>query len=245
MEAVNIALQDGYAEVSYLERGVRQNKIIDIDDLHGIFKDNVDYDSGDLGVWGENAMGIKRIISRGDKHWIFVEAINPLVTTQLGSSTFKNVPYPSILMGVHLSRNGVKFRVDKERTFVVCHQNMLLTGADQMFKFPFSNVWADTAMGKICWGSINLPQLDTFAQAIGILQMFLQGTMNFDLLHLDQLTPSGKFKEILTANRQGVDWKLGKIFEELTTLGHFPYSDLGLSRKTKYSDIVKYCKSHL
>ena len=40
MGAVQINLNDGFAEIKYEEDGETKNKLIDIDDLHSVFKDN-------------------------------------------------------------------------------------------------------------------------------------------------------------------------------------------------------------
>lgn len=242
--AVKITLQDGYAEITYDDRGVTKNKVVDVDDLHTVFKDNVDYDSGDLGIWGTNVMGIKRLISRGDKHWVIVEAINPLVTTTLGSTTHKEVPYPSLLMGVNLIKESTRFRIDINKTFVLAHQNMITNSADVLYDFPFSNVWPDS-MGRICWGNISLPKLDSFAQSIGVLQIFLQGTMNTDLVKLGNLTPTGDFKQIIKLERSDTSTVLASIFKELIKLKSFPYNQFGLKKKNTYGDLIRYCKQNI
>jgi hypothetical protein len=242
--AVKIVLQDGYAEISYEDNGITKNKVVDVDDLHTVFKDNVDYDSGDLGIWGTNVMGIKRLISRGDKHWVIVEAINPLVTTTLGNTTHKDVPYPSLLMGVSLIKEGTRFRVDTNKTFILAHQNMITNSNDNLYDFPFSNVWQDT-MGRICWGNISLPKLDSFAQSIGIMQIFLQGVMNTDLVKLGNLNPSGDMKPIIQASRSDVSQILGNMFKELIKIKAFPYQEVGLRKKNTYGDLIRYCKQNI
>ena len=243
-EAIQINLQDGYAEISYRDNGIRQNKICDIDDLHAIFKENLDYDSGDLGIWGNNCIGIKRLMSRGDKHWVLVEAVNPIVSADFRGKVYKDVPFPSVLMGVKLIRDGVRYRVDKDRSFALTHENNLVLPNAQLYKFPFSNVFAE-GMGKICWGQIDVPRLDTFAQAIGVMQIFLQGTMNTDLLALYELKAKGEYDKVIKDNRIDPAAQLGKIFDLLSKNETFPYADIGMREKIKYNDLIAHCKQNI
>ncbi|MDD3412552.1 MAG: hypothetical protein PHY47_00985 [Lachnospiraceae bacterium] len=244
-EAIQINLNDGYAEISYKEsNGIKQNKIVDIDDIHSLFKENIDYDSGDLGIWGSNCIGIKRLISRGDKHWVLVEAVSPIVTVSFDGKEYKNVPFPSVLMGVKLVKDGIRYRVDKDRTFALCHENNLVLSSAQLYKFPFSNVFNE-AMGKVCWGRIDLPKLDSFAQAIGVMQMFLQGDMNTDLLALSELEATGEYSKVVYDIKLDTRQKLGKTFNLLIKAGNYPYTDLKMREKTRYNDLIAYCKQNI
>lgn len=240
MGAVQINMSDGFAEIKYEDNGMTKNKLIDIDDLHAVFKDNVDYDSGDLGVWGDGAMGIKRLISRGNKHWVLVDAVNPCLTTNFGRSTIKDMYYPSLLMGVHLVADGTKYRANKQKTFIFAHENMLLSDKDQLYFFPFGNAWSN-GMGRICWGSVQLPALDNFSQALGVMQMFLQGTMNSDLWENGRLVGRGDWKDKLS----GSPTDKMKALTQAKGCERFPYENVTMKKKIKYNDLIKYCKDNL
>lgn len=243
MGAVKISIEDGYAELEIEENGVKENKIIDIDDLHSVFKDNVDYDSGDLGIWGDGAIAVKRLISRGNKHYVIVDAINPVVTVSYRGKTIKNMKFPSLLMGVHLTNNGKRFKVDKHKTFILAHENMIVKDSDPLYVYPFTNVW-ENSMGRICWGQIGVPDLDNFSQAIGVLQMFLQGDMNSDLFRASNIKSDIEpWASIM--NEGNTDKKLIKLFTELGKCNRFPYEVFKFNKKNSYKNIIKYCKDNL
>lgn len=242
-EAVNIRIDSGYAELQFQKDGVTENKIIDIDDLHSVFKENIDYDSGDLGIWGDGAIAVKRLISRGDKHYVLVNAINPVVTTTFRGTTIKNMKFPSLLMAIHLTNSGTRFKVCREKTFILAHENLIVKNSDPMYIYPFTNVW-ENSMGKICWGQIQIPDLENFSQGIGILQMFIQGDMNTDLFKNRHISSDIEpWASIL--NEGNTEKKLSKLFKELGKSNKFPYEAFTFKKKNTYGNIIKYCKDNL
>lgn len=248
MGAVQINLNDGFAEIKYQSDGETKNKLIDIDDLHSVFKDNVDMDTGDLGVWGDNAIGIKRVISRGDKHWVLVDAVNPCVDVNYHTSSgsenlYKDVYFPSLMMALHLTKSGAKYSVEKKKSFLLCHHNMLLTNKDQLYKFPFGNVYKD-GMGRVCWGDVPVPRLENFSQAIGVLQMFLTGTMNSDLYSGSRLIGEGSWSDKLGTSSGSLRTKL-KYLQKSSSVKSFPYESSSMVKKVTWENVVQYCKENL
>lgn len=243
MEAVNIRIDQGYAELQFEKDGITENKIIDIDDLHSVFKDNIDYDSGDLGIWGDGAIGVKRLISRGDKHYVIVNAINPVVSVEYYGKTIKNMKFPSLLMAVHLTNSGKRFKVNKQKTFIMAYENMIIKDTDPMYVYPFTNVWQES-MGKICWGRIEVPNLDNFSQCIGVMQMFIQGDMNNDLFEPSNIKSTVEpWASIL---KEGdTTKKLTKLFTELSKSNRFPYEAFNFKKKNSYKNVIRYCKDNL
>jgi len=177
MNELTIKIFDQFAELSYKgPNNALVNKIVDIADLHAVFKDNVNHDTGDLAVFGDGVIGVRRIISRGDKMFVLVNAINPCVDMTFDGSPIKHVYFPSLIMAVHLTKPGRKYRVDKSKTVILAHEHNLIDGNSQLYRFPFCNV--HQGVGRICWGRIEIPMLDTPGQSIGVLQIFMQGDMN-------------------------------------------------------------------
>lgn len=242
---ITINLRDTGAEVKVTRDGRTTTKLVDLADIQNIFKENTEYDSGDLGLIGKGAMGIKRIISRGNKHCVMVHAIDPIIDVAFTgvSKKIENVYHPSLIMGIFLEKDDERYYVDADKTCLLAARNMILTPEDQLYYFPFSNVYTDS-MGKVCWGNNRLPELDNIAQSIGILQMFLYSVMNYDLYHAPVIKKGGVYDQ---GNGRCED--VLKLLKELSSqhkkLDSFPYDEIKLHTKTSYKDFVAYCKGRL
>jgi hypothetical protein len=253
-EALELHIKDGYAEVKTTENNIKKSKIIDLDDLHSIFKENVDTDTGDLGLYGDGSIGIRRIISRGSKSWVLINAINPCIDVKFvggtpgrGDTPYKNkvtdregvlfekVFFPNLIMGLKLNKTGKKYKI--QNSFMMSHEDYLMDGKQTMLQFPFANVYSGD-QGAICWGSVQLPQLTNVSQCIGIMQMFLGDEMNRDLFR-HPYTGSGDYT---TNNLEVLLRKLSRNNKKLTS---FPYGDIKLNKHGTYSRMISWCKSNL
>jgi len=165
-------------------KGRRGNKVfknIGLQSLARVLNRDAEFDTGFLPVYGRHYIAVKRYIKMGDKEIIFIEA-SPANRTvkynRVDNGEIQNVRYPGLLMSVvcRVDNTGILTPHD---TRLYATQGPIIRDTDQLYRFPFANVYSD---GKICWGSVNYRKgVKNLTQAGSLLDTFLSGTMNNDL----------------------------------------------------------------
>lgn len=92
------------------------------------------------------------------------------------------VPYPTCLFYFSIRANKI---VDLRLNSL---KYPLQSETDALYCFPFSNVYND---GRICWGSVGLPNVSKPIELIGIINLFLGSQFNGDLAGTNFLAPKG------------------------------------------------------
>lgn len=158
-------------------------KNISLPSLSKVLTVDAEFDTGFLPIFGKNYIGVKRYYKYPDKEIIFIEASPANRTVNFGKNDFdtkefKNVAFPGLLMAItmRVKSNG-QLEVANHKLFAT--PNPIIRDNDQLYRFPFGNVYSD---GAICWGNI-VPgkNIKTLTQAASLLDEFLYGRMNADL----------------------------------------------------------------
>lgn len=240
MKDLTIKLFETFGELSFREEsGALITKVVDVADLHAIFKDNTNHDTGDLPVVGTDAMGISRVITRGNKLFVIVSANNPCFSVNINGENLPNVYYPGLLMAVHVTKVGNDYRVDDNKTIIVAYKHMIAGKETQLYQFPYANVY--DGISNICWGYQRIPRLTSPGQAVGILQLFLTANMNNDLASYAGLL-GGHGDKYRVGNLPRM---LRLLSEDSENLEHFPFDDILLQAKWTYGDFISHCENNL
>jgi hypothetical protein len=211
--------------------GINGRKIfknIGLNSMSRILNRDSEFDTGFLPIYGRNYMAIKRYIKMGDKEILFIEAspCNRLIKFGYNSlDEITNVRFPGLMMAVtcRVNNDGT---ISPKDTRVFATQGPILRDTDQLYRFPFGNVY--TPDGRVCWGSAQREhnKIKTLTQAGSLLDTFLFAGMNEDLYSNEQ-------------NNTGI--LLEEYLETLQDKSEFPYSDL--KPEITFKDLTSLLKS--
>jgi len=98
--------------------------------------------------------------------------VRPITTTNGGEMAV--VPFPALLFKLVLAENA-SAAYDVRSVRVVAYKDPALTPGSQLYRFPYGNVYDD---GRICWGSIGVPQVKEIVNASAICELFLTSMFN-------------------------------------------------------------------
>lgn len=160
-------------------------KNIGLNSLARVLNRDAEFDTGFLPIYGSNYIAIKRYIKMGDKEILFLEASpsNRTVNFQ-GGREFSAVRFPGLIMAVvcRVNANGT---LTPQHTKLYATQGPILRETDQLYKFPFANVYQEDS--RICWGGVQWQRgITNLTQAGSLLERFLSETMNRDLYQGNQ-----------------------------------------------------------
>lgn len=192
-------------------------KNIGLQSMSRILNKDSEFDTGFLPLYGRNYMGIKKYIKLGDKEIVFIEGSPCNRTVKYYNRNIDNpnqdllnVRFPGLIMAVvcNVEKSGA-LKVVNTRLFAT--QGPVLRDSDQLYRFPFGNVYQPD--GRICWGSASHEQqkIKNLTQAGSLLDTFLFSRMNSDL-YGGSCNKSGK--------------NLDSYLESLKDISDFPYGDL-------------------
>lgn len=94
--------------------------------------------------------------------------------------THKNIAFPACAFFIKVE-NKVPVK-----TLLFSLKNPIQTMADELFRFPFCNVYNDDE--RICWGSAELPKINKVFELSSVLNAFFTSTFNGDLGGLSRFT---------------------------------------------------------
>ena len=83
------------------------------------------------------------------------------------------VPFPHCIFAFYVKNNTIS------NTRLYCRPQPLESDSDFLYNFPFGNVYHND--GRICWGSVSLPEIRTPMNLIGVVNMFFTSGFNGDL----------------------------------------------------------------
>ena len=92
-----------------------------------------------------------------------------------GKPKILQIPFPPCLFVFDVS--GRKLIMTK----VFALQALLSTENDDLYSFPFGNIYDDN---KVCWGTAKLPAIQNPMNLISVISVFLDSNFNGDLFHL-------------------------------------------------------------
>lgn len=178
------------------------------------------------------------------KHWKIQDnktKVKDIITSVSRSETldrdsaycYKNIYLPNLLMSIQLKMDGGKYSA--RNSGLLCFEDPFLTDQTQLYEFPLSNTYKDSTAGNICWGNIN-PKVDSIAQSVGIMHMFLGGVMNNDLYRTVALANGYKFQQ---SNEL-----LAYLACRNEELERFPYRDVILNKEVKYGELISYLNAN-
>lgn len=204
-------------------------KNIGLNSMSRILNRDSEFDTGFLPIYGRNYMAIKRYVKMGDKEILFIEASPSNRLVKFGYDNLEEIPnvrFPGLLMAVtcRVNNDGT---ISPKDTRVFATQGPILRDTDQLYRFPFGNVY--TPDGRICWGSAGREhnKIKTLTQAGSLLDTFLFAGMNNDLYNNDQ---------------NGSRMQLQDYLKSLQDKPEFPYGDL--RAEINFRDLTSLLKSN-
>jgi len=203
-------------------------KNIGLNSMSRILNRDSEFDTGFLPIYGRHYMAIKRYVKMGDKEILFIEAspCNRLIKWGHDNlDEITNVRFPGLLMAVtcRVNNDGT---ISPKDTRVFATQGPILRDTDQLYRFPFGNVYHPD--GRICWGSAGREhnKIRTLTQAGSLLDTFLFAGMNNDLYGNDT---------------NNANMGLEQYLRSLQDKPEFPYSDL--KSEISFKDLTSLLKS--
>ena len=227
MKNITLNIGEHYAEV--LVRGqTNERKIVRTGDLKHLFLSEAGFDTGILPVFGQNAMGIKQIITKGNVWTVVIDCVNIKRDINFGSLSLKSVPFPDMLFVLTVEVDSNSFKVIDERCY--CHIEPIIKEETMLYLFPFGNIFSDQ---RICWGDYSkIGKVKNLNQLIGIPELFLSSGFN------SHIYSALKTEAPIDASSVGNFFKTLEEYSKETSAG-FPYHLVPLKENKEYGKIFK------
>ena len=165
----------GGIEVSYVDNsGATITKIIDPEELAAALSAQSKLTTGILplgtrGYWRSNAK----------EYAIYQIPEHIRKISYLDNKTF-TVPIPDLIFFIALNVSDTAVR-QLSQIALFATKGLDYTDDTPLYCFPYGNVWHET--GNICWGSVNIPTMNSIRGVISIAETFLGSVFNG---HLDE-----------------------------------------------------------
>lgn len=240
---VDISMEKNHATIkTYAKDGKIDTKVTDLGSVMRVFKDTNEFDSGDLPIIGENAIGIRRVYHRGNRGVILVNGVNLIRDLKYGyhddddeSRTFRKMHLPGLLLAVRFENKGGYYNILQSHMFA--HKHNLLTEKDQLYIPPLGNIYGRNNC-KICWGSAGLKRIDNLGQTLGMMEMFVSSHFNADLFRREWCA-SSKY------NNDNLRNFLRDVHKDGEELGRYPYEHVRMARYGTYAELMSYLQTNL
>lgn len=183
---INIELSDdnfggkypNAAKIVIDNNGVKSSKMVSMENLRNLINDNCYYEKPEgftrIGVLPNGLYDA----SIKEEDGIF-NAYATIITPQKKQMiTFIDqgfyILFPSLIYFFKVEAN----RCVKSSVFAI--KDKVPMDHSKLFNYPFGNVHND---GKICWGNIQLPEINSLFDLQEIVKLFIQSPTNLDLYH--------------------------------------------------------------
>jgi hypothetical protein len=188
-------MEDGIKTVICDDNGKKTYKNISIESLRDILSEDLYFDTGFLGLMGENYKGIRRYIIKGNRHIFLVESspfagrlVYDCGNDDEDEQVFDQVPFPGLLMGVVLEKTGDHYNMLRSSLYAL--KTPVLNETDMLYRYPFSNIYSGNS-SKICWGDVDFRPYLKPNRITSLLSLFINSEINDDLFSRPNNTDFG------------------------------------------------------
>lgn len=145
------------------------------------------------------------------------------------ATTYHNVHLPNMLYAISIKQNG-NGQYSKTHDGLLCYKENFISDNTQLYHFPLSNTYKNSACGQICWGNVS-NRVDNPSQAVGAITSFLGGIMN---THLYESININGHRTICSSE------VLAYLALRSKEIESFPHDAIKLRPNIKYGELVSY-----